>query len=329
MKRFISTVLGAVMLLGGCSVSFAADAPAPKEFHPGDKAVDVVLDTDAYNEIDDQYAISLLLASPERANMKAFYAAPFLNGKSTSAADGMEKSYNEILHLLELAKKTEYKDVTFRGSTEFMKDEKTPVMSDAAKDLAKRAMEYSKDKPLYVLAIGALTNVASAILINPDIVDRIVIVALNGHSQEWPDTKEFNMYQDVAAARVVFGCGAKLVQLPCMGVVEKLRTTKPELEFWLRGKNALSDYLIDHTIEEADSYAKGKPWSRPIWDVATVAWLLDTDNVLTKQRVIKTPIPGYDNKYEDKTYDHDMVYVWDINRDAVFETLFNKLANFK
>ena len=33
------------------------------------KKVDVVLDTDAYNEIDDQYAIAYMLQNPERLNV--------------------------------------------------------------------------------------------------------------------------------------------------------------------------------------------------------------------------------------------------------------------
>ena len=65
--------------------------------------IDVVLDTDAYNEIDDQYAISYMIKSKERLNTKAIYAATFFgNGKSSSPKDGMEKSYDEIHKLLSL-----------------------------------------------------------------------------------------------------------------------------------------------------------------------------------------------------------------------------------
>ena len=39
--------------------------------------IDVVLDTDAYNEIDDQFAFAYLLKSKEKANVTAIYAAPF------------------------------------------------------------------------------------------------------------------------------------------------------------------------------------------------------------------------------------------------------------
>ena len=57
--------------------------------------IDVVLDTDAYNEIDDQFAISYLLLCKEKLDAKALYAAPFLNERSTSAADGMENTRYE------------------------------------------------------------------------------------------------------------------------------------------------------------------------------------------------------------------------------------------
>ena len=61
----------------------------------------VVLDTDTYNEVDDQFAVVHALLSPERISLQALYAAPFHNGRSDGPADGMEKSYDEIIRLLE------------------------------------------------------------------------------------------------------------------------------------------------------------------------------------------------------------------------------------
>ena len=77
--------------------------------------IDVILDTDAYNEIDDQFAISYMLKNQDKFNIKAILAAPFLNAKSESPKDGMEKSYNEILKLLSLADMNEFKEKTYRG----------------------------------------------------------------------------------------------------------------------------------------------------------------------------------------------------------------------
>lgn len=119
---------------------------------PTQKA-DAVLDTDAFNEVDDQFALSLFLREPER--------------------------------------------------------------------------------PLYVVAIGAITNIASALLLCPHIKDNIVVVWLGGHSLSWPHTNAFNMVQDISAARVVMMSGVPLVQLPCIGVVDSFSISKPELEAWL------------------------------------------------------------------------------------------------
>ncbi|MBR5560362.1 MAG: nucleoside hydrolase [Clostridia bacterium] len=287
-----------------------------------EKPVDMVLDTDAYNEIDDQYAIAYAMKATEKLRLKAFYAAPFDNENSSGPADGMERSYNEILHLLRLMGR---EAPVLRGSDSFLANETTPVLSPAAEDLAARAMQYTWENPLYVVAIGAITNIASALLIRPEIADRIVIVWLGGHSPEWPDNAEFNLRQDVAAARVVYDSGAPLVLLPCMGVVHAFATTEPELNFWLRGKNALCDYLIDHTVEAANTYAQGKVWSRTIWDVTAVGWLLNDQNRFMRDKLVHTPIPEYDHHYA-----HDprrplcrMVYY--IDRDALMGDLFNHL----
>ena len=199
----------------------------------------------------------------------------------------MEKSYDEIKKLLNLMDEDDRMQNVFKGSDRYLPDEKTPVESEAARFIADLASGYSADRPLYIVAIGAITNVASAILMNPEIVDKTVVVWLGGHSLEYYDTKEFNMMQDVAAAMVIFGCGVPLVQLPCMGVVDVFRVSKSELEYWLKGNTKLVDYLVENTISVAGKYASGKPWSMVIWDVTAVAWLLNDNDRFMQSRIIK------------------------------------------
>lgn len=285
-------------------------------------AIDMVLDTDAYNEIDDQFAISYALHA-EKLHVKALYAAPFFNSRSTGPKDGMEKSYEEILKLLRLAGR----DVpVLRGSEAYLPDEATPVLSPAAEDLALRAMDYTTENPLYVVAIGAITNVASALLLQPAMAERVVIVWLGGHALHWPDNKEFNCMQDVAAARVVMDSGAPLVLLPCRGVVSHLTTTGPELRHWLAGKNPLCDYLVAQTADEAESYAKGRVWSRVIWDISTIAWLLNDDGRLLQQELRPTPIPEYDHHYAFDPRRPWCQYVYHVDRDAILADLFARLT---
>ena len=282
--------------------------------------IDVVLDTDAYAEIDDQFAITYLLKSKEKLNTKAIYAAPLFQLGSVKA--GMERSYEEIMKLLSLLKMEE--NVLF-GSCEFLSDENTPVISPAALDLAERVENYSPRNPLYVVAIGAITNIASAIMLNPKVKENTVIVWLGGHAHHYHDTKEFNMRFDYAAARVVMSSGVPLVQLPCMGVVSAFTVSKPELEYWLLGKNPIATYLAENTIKAADSYALGKPWTRPIWDVTAVAWLLNEGDRFMNSRIERVKLPDYDGKYS--SVGGDIRYVYHIKRDSLMEDLINKILS--
>ena len=286
----------------------------------------MVLDTDAYNEIDDQFAIAYALLSPEKIELEALYAAPFYNMHSYGPEDGMEKSYEEIIKLLHLANRDDMIPNVYRGSRQYLESETTPVNSPAADDLIARARALKDGETLYVAAIGAITNVASALIKAPDIAEKLVIVWLGGHATHWPDTNEFNMCQDVAAARVVFDSEAALVQLPCMGVVDHCSVTRPELEHWLMGKNPLADYLARNTIAEAEAYASGKPWSRVIWDITTIAWILDGDEKILQDSLEHRPIPEYDNHYGFDCRRPFMKYVWNISRDALFEDLFARLT---
>ena len=298
-----------------------------KNLTPPEGRIDVVLDTDAYNEIDDQFAISYMLRCPEKFNIKGFCAAPFFNPNSVSPEDGMVRSYNEIFKLLRLAGEEQYESVVLEGSRTYLPDENTPVDSPAADFMAELANNYSPENPLYIVAIGAITNVASAILKNPEMKEKCVIVWLGGHRLDIPKAaSEFNMRQDIAAARVIFGCGAPVVQLPCQGVVDGFATGRWELEHFLKGKNALCDYLVEHTVEAAESYAAGKPWTRVIWDVTAVAWLMNEKNRFMKDRLIPAPIPQYDQEYARNEDRHMMCYVYRIYRDKLFEDLFDRLT---
>lgn len=285
--------------------------------------LDVVLDTDAYNEIDDQFAIAYLLRSAKRLNTKAIYAAPFYNTLSQGPADGMEKSYQEIFHILSLCGREDIP--VFRGSEAFLPDERTAVISPAAEDLAKRAMTYSPENPLYVVAIGAITNVASALLLEPAICDRICVVWLGGHAHHWHDTVEFNMMQDYAAARVVMENAANFVQLPCKGVVSEFATTAPELEALLFDKNPLADYLARNTVRFMSQKGYSGIWSKPIWDVTAVAWLLNDDSRFMFSRQEAVRLPGYDGRYE-PPIQKEMTYIYSIRRDALMTDLVKKLT---
>lgn len=72
-----------------------------------------------------------MLRNKEKLRLQAIYAAPFFNEKADSPKMGMEKSYKEILNILDLCGTPEYKETVFRGAEHFLKDRNTPVDSQA------------------------------------------------------------------------------------------------------------------------------------------------------------------------------------------------------
>lgn len=295
-----------------------ADHLRLERLQPPTGKVRMVLDTDTYNEIDDQFAVVYALLSPESLDVEALYAAPFFNSRSSSPGDGMEKSYQEILRLLSrLAVSCE--GLVYRGSAGYLDSADHPQQSDAAHHLIERAMA-AEDAPLYVVAIGAITNVASAILIEPRIIERIVVVWLGGQPLHWPHAREFNLGQDAHASRTVFDCGVPLVQIPCLGVASHLLTTVPEIERHVRGQGAIGDYLADiFSAYTEDHFA----WSKEIWDISSIGYLIDERWVPTA--LVHSPVLTDELTWAVDESRHLIRSATLVKRDPIFRDLFTKL----
>lgn len=279
----------------------------------------IILDTDTYNEIDDQFALAYAMLSPERIKLLSVNAAPFLNSRSTSPADGMMKSYDEIQRIMRLVD-PDAAVPYYKGSERFLDDKKVPVESEAADNIINTVM--GTDERVYIVAIGAITNVASAIIKCPEIAKRAVVIWLGGHALTYKDTREFNLYQDVMSAQVVFDSGIPLIQIPCAGMCTEFITTIPELEYYLRGKNELCDYLVDIVR----SYTK-KPygWSKVVWDVTAVAVLVCPEAF--RYSIIPRPYVTLEGRYAFNSEREQYIYVNKLSRDPVYADLFTKLSN--
>lgn len=282
----------------------------------------MVLDTDTYNEIDDQFAVAQVLGAPERLSVEALYAAPFHNDRSTGPGEGMEKSYDEIQRLLKLIKLPQ-KPPVFRGATAYLTAE-APQRTEVTDDLVRRAMSMPDDEPLYVVAIGAITNVAAAILLEPRIIQKIVVLWLGGHALHLPDTAEFNLKQDVPAARVVLDSGVPLVLFPCNGMVDRLLTTNQELQACLYGRSKLGDYLVDIV---RDYNKERRPiWSKVIWDIAPAAWLIKPEQFVCTV-LTHSPLLSDRCNWSHDQRRHLIRVGTHLQRDRIFEDVFDRIAS--
>lgn len=321
-------IISAALLAGFTLVSsqvFAQKFPPLSESQrirmlqpPTKRPLPMVLDTDTYNEIDDQFAVVYALLSPE-LKVEAIYAAPFLNDRSKSAEDGMEKSYEEILRVLgKLGVSPE--GLAFKGSRNFIADVAKPERSPAALDLVARAKQHSPEEPLYVVAVGAIANVANALLIEPSILPNIVVVWLGGNGHQWPHQREFNYMQDLKASRVIFDSGVPLVQLPCTPVVTHFATTVPEMERYVGGKGPIGDYLLQIFKDYSkDHFA----WSKVLWDMTAVAWVINSRWLPSD--LVHSPIVTDNYTFSFDQSRHFIRTVNFVQRDPIFRDFFTKL----
>jgi inosine-uridine nucleoside N-ribohydrolase len=337
----------------------------------------IVIDTDAANEIDDQFALAWALLSPQQLRIEAVYAAPYsfehrrqemirarnarADPASASAADlellqhhaarlehaqrkgwtlehlqiapfdppdvGMERSYQEILTIFGKVGVDPGARV-LRGSAGYLRAFDAPLHSDAAQHLVQTALATPPDDPLYVVALGCLTNIASALLIAPEIAERIIVVWTAGYPSHAPYTNyAFNLEQDMLAANTMLDSGVPHVYLPGYHVGAQLRLSTPEVERYIAGRGAIGDYLhhlFTHNplweMLDIDSlYAH----SWVIWDMINVAWLLEPAWVPSE--LTPTPVLGADRRWRYDASRHPMREAYAVQRDAIFRDFFVKL----
>jgi inosine-uridine nucleoside N-ribohydrolase len=298
------------------------EAARLKLLSPSASRVRVVLDTDTYNEIDDQFAMVQMLLSRDRFDVEAIYAAPFFNVRSDGPGHGMELSYQEILRLLERLNVAP-DGLVHRGVTDYVGPAKTARAAPAVDDLVARARAGSPDRPLYVIAIGAISNVASALLAAPDIIDRIVVVWLGGHALEWPDTIEFNLKQDVGGAQVLLDSGVPLVLVPCRGVTSRLHSTVPEIERYVEPHGDIGAFLAMRFKEYSEDHMG---WAKEIWDMAPVGWLLNP--AWAPSVIIPAPVLTEQMTWSVDRRRHPIRYVTYVDRNPILRDFFVKLEAF-
>lgn len=296
-----------------------SDADRIARLQPPAGRVRMVLDTDAYNEIDDQFAVVHALLSPQSMSVEALYAAPFHNDRSTGPADGMEKSHEEILRLLERLGISPA-GLVHRGARGYLARPDAPQENEASRDLVRRAMTATPAEPLYVAAVGAITNVASAILMEPRIIERIVVVWLGGNALHCSTAREFNLQQDPHASRLIFDCGVPLVHVACHLVTTHLHTTVAEIDRYVRGRGAIGDYLADIFAAYSEDHFG---WSKVIWDIAATAWLVDASWL--PSTLVHSPILTENLTWSFDTARPLIRSVHFVHRDGIFRDLFTKL----
>ena len=278
--------------------------------------INVILDTDTYNECDDQFALAYLLKSQERFNIEAITVAPYHHDNNISIIEGNEKSYNEIIKICKYLN-FDTSNKVYKGSEDYLQNN----YNETTKAVEKIIEIALKNEKTYILSIGAITNIAIAILKEPKIIDRIEIIWLGGNSLLQNKNDEFNFRQDIKAVKTIFESNAKLTIIPCKNVASNLITSIYELEHFLKGKNELCDYLCQRFYNDG---VHGIQERRVIWDISVIAYMLNKSWFMSEE--ISCPRIREDSSYELTNNNHKITMINYIDVNKVYTDLFNKLT---
>jgi purine nucleosidase len=235
----------------------------------------VIIDTDAKNEADDQYAIVHALLSPT-LDVRTLVAAHFGTHRSERSMEESREEIDRLVDLLGPAGPAGQVPVA-NGSPAPIADERTPQDSPGARAIIAESKLATPEDPLYVAFLGPLTDMASAILLEPDIVGRpVVVIWIGGAGYDGVDSGpgiEFNLGNDIAAANVVFDSGITVWQVPS-NVYSQVSVGYAELEEKIGGTSPLADYLIRQLVEWNATHHPEPIESRSLGDSPAVGLML-------------------------------------------------------
>ncbi len=244
---------------------------------PEKKKIRLIVHTDCKNEADDQYALAHHLMTP-KFMIKGIVAGHFeKNPQEYGPGNTVYASRDEIFKVLSLMGiEDEYKDKVFTGATGPIPDENTPIESEGARCIIEEAMK-DDEHPLFAVFLGCLTDLASAILLKPEICERMTAIWIGGG--KYPGgCREFNLFQDINAANVVFRSKMPLWQIP-INVYKQIAVSLTELSRRVKPCGEIGKYLFEQMVAFNDKCADitfwphGESWG--LGDQGTVTVLLE------------------------------------------------------
>ncbi|WP_028609926.1 nucleoside hydrolase [Paenibacillus harenae] len=241
------------------------------EIHiPDEKKARVIINTDAKNEVDDQFAIVHAVLTPS-FELHGIIPAHFGDRKSATSLKDSHDETMLVLRLMGMEDKFQVED----GAEHAMPDEATPVDSRGARLIIEEAMKED-DRPLYVAFYGPLTDMASALLLEPRIAERNIKVIWIGGG-DWPSGGwEYNLANDIHSANVVFKSKLEVWQIS-RPVYRQMPVGFAELVERVYPYGDIGKYLVDQLIEFNNASVQRPTEYRVLGDSPAVGVILHPD----------------------------------------------------
>jgi inosine-uridine nucleoside N-ribohydrolase len=185
--------------------------------------------------------------------------------------------------------------------------------------------EFSASQRLVVFVTGAATDVASAILEDPSVTDRIAVVAMA--FEDWPGGGDaFNVRNDPYAWQVLLGSDVPLVVGSGALTRRGLRLTRTDADALMSPHGSLGDYLYSIFAGWLDTQAElvarvVAPDTWVIWDEVVVAYALG----MARGEEVPRPMLEQDLSFSHDETERRMTWLTEIDTDRVWQDFTRKL----
>ncbi len=304
---------------------------------PRSKQVRVIIDTDAGAEADDQFAIAHALMTP-KFDVVGIIAEQFGDRQGEST---MLDSYDEIKRVV---RKMGLEDevTVLKGEEKALDLLDNEGVSEGVQFIIDEAFKED-DRPLFVLNMGAITNLATAHRMNPAIDDHIVAIWIGGGT--YPvGHMDFNLANDVTAANTIMASNMELWQIP-LGSYTRMAVSFYELMEKVAPCGTIGAYLIEKmmavneedcsgNLDDIDFGGKMSRGAKSVFIRTSEGWSLgDSPAVgvlITPQAQNMSMIKGQrfnpDGTYGEYIGDHRLIRVYNnIDSRVILEDFYAKL----
>ena len=327
------------MLVATCAgVGLAALAQVPKPMPytvPFEKQYRVILCMDTANEVDDALAIVHALLTPQ-FDVKCMIAEQFRVKKEDRVKrPPLELSVAETERVFDKAGFLGKMPI-LRGAAEPMIDDKTPQDSEGARFIIAEALKDDR-RPLFVCCGGPLTDIASAILLEPSITNRLTITWSGGGVYAEDGRAygggggEYNWSSDPHSVNTVFSSLSPVWQFPS-DVYSHVRVTTARLALNMRPRGEIGKYLFDTMMAFNEKMKNNRGWPRgEDWtdgDAPFIGVLLDQARRTNLYDMRPAPFidPKNGRYLEPPTPNRPIRVYTKIDGETIIEDFFAKLA---
>jgi inosine-uridine nucleoside N-ribohydrolase len=301
----------------------------------------VIVDNDFSGDPDDLFQLAHHVLSPS-------VEIPFVIGSHLSPGDFFDPSDRQADNAADVAR--ELLDLlgssipVLAGSNGGLTSRNSPIPSAAAQSIIDEAMRDDTDLPLFVALGAGMTDLASAVLMEPRIAERITAaVWIGGPEHEGlglahpvADQVEYNLKIDIPAAQAVFNDSAiPLWQVP-RNTYRQALVSVAELESRVRPFGPLGERLADSIVSlqaqaESAGHLMGETYvlgDQPLVLLTALHTSFEPDTASSPFVVRPTPRMTTDGWYEANPSGRPMRIYTGLDTRLMFEDMFAKLASF-